>query len=186
MAKRETHAGHHDQLLLALTTAQPIAALNGVLGGTVKTREQGIHLLLELHNFRQNPIDRIAPNDVVAWCNREPKTRYPAVARVITVSSRPTENGSLEWSAMARKLVEHAPDRVTVLRHFVRQFGPLWIGTDIPSFEAHVKLLEEFTTDADPVVSEYAASEAARLRQEIAKVQHTEGLNARERDERFE
>jgi hypothetical protein len=62
----------------------------------------------------------------------------------------------------------------------------LWIGTDIPSFEAHVKLLEEFTTDADPAVSEYAASEAARLRQEIAKVQRTDALNARERDERFE
>src|SRR5260370_3038014 len=42
VAKRETYAGHHDHLLLAVATAQPIAALNGLLGGTVKTREQGI------------------------------------------------------------------------------------------------------------------------------------------------
>jgi hypothetical protein len=67
VTKRETYAGHHDHLLLALATAQPVAALNGLLGGTVKTREQGIRLLLELQNFRQNPIDRISPKDVVAW-----------------------------------------------------------------------------------------------------------------------
>ena len=65
------------------------------------------------------------------------------------------------------------------------KLGPLWIGTDIPAFEAHVKLLEELTTDPDAAVSEYAAAEALRLRQEIAKVLRTEALR-RERDERFE
>jgi hypothetical protein len=59
-------------------------------------------------------------------------------------------------------LLKYAPDRVTVLRHLVGQFGPLWIGTDIPSFEAHVKLLEEFTTDGDATVSTYATEERSR------------------------
>jgi hypothetical protein len=186
VTKRETSAGYHGHLLLALVAAQPTPALNGLLGGGANTREQGIRLLLELKNFRQNPIDLIAPDDVLAWCNEEPTTRYPAAARVISISSRSTGSGPLEWSATARQLLKHAPDRVEVLRQFVGQFGPLWLGTDIPSFEVHVKLLEEFTTDSDSAVSSYAAEEAARLRQELAKVQRTEALNARERDERFE
>ena len=53
MAKRETYAGYHNHPSLALATEQPIAALNGLLGGTVKAREQGIRLLLNLQNFRR-------------------------------------------------------------------------------------------------------------------------------------
>jgi hypothetical protein len=186
VAKRETHSGYHDRLLVALIGAQPIAGLNGLLGGTMKTREQGIRILLELQNFRQNPIDGVAPDDVIAWCKRERKTRYTTMARVIGVSTRPTENGPLEWSATARRLMQGAPDRLAVLKYLVEQFGPLWIGADIPSFEAHVKLLEEFKADGDPAVSTYATEEAARLREEIMKLQRREALDARERDERFE
>lgn len=186
VAKRETYAHSHDHLLIALAEGQPLAVLNGLLAGTAKSREQGIRLLLDLQNFRQNPIDRIAPQDIILWCNREQKTRYATVARVITVSSRPTEKGPLEWSPTAWLVLKHAPDRLTVLKHLVQQFGPLWIGTDIPVFEAQVRLLEELIADPDNAVATFAKEEAAKLREGIADVQRREALNARERDERFE
>src|SRR5205085_9545933 len=56
--------------------------------------------------------------------------------------------------------LEKAPDRVSVLRQYIRQFDPrTWSGSRASVVEANAKLLDELESHDDPVVTRFVAEE---------------------------
>jgi hypothetical protein len=79
------------------------------------------------------------------------------------------------------------PDRVAVLKEFVRRFSPMsWSGSRATIMAASAKLLDELEGYSDPTFIEFVAQEKVRLGKEIETERRAENLADKSADERFE
>jgi hypothetical protein len=187
ISKYEAFASYYDDLLLGLFSVQSVAAMDGILGGDAKEISIGVSILDEARRHRSSPLDVVSEVDLLAWCDKEPKTRYPAVAGAITIYA-PTEGaGPRQWTTVALRLLEKAPDRVAVLKQFIRQFSPMgWTGSRAAIVAANTKLLDELEAYPDTAVAKFALEEKIRLSQWVEQEKRQETEVDKARDERFE
>jgi hypothetical protein len=109
VSKSETYGFHHADLLRILFGAQPLAALQGFCGGDQAELDLGVSILNQAAELRRNPFDAIPEADLLAWCDKAPGIRYPAVAAGVTPFRQSGETGRPQWTSVARKLLERAP-----------------------------------------------------------------------------
>jgi hypothetical protein len=184
VSKYETHAHEHEYLIVGMFSAQPVTTLDGLCAGDAADLELGIRII---EGLRQCPLDVMPESELFGWCDQEPKTRYPAVAFMITASHRPTESAPLQWTQTALRLLEKAPDRVEVIRRFLGKLDQGgWRGSEATALESHAKLLQELGGHHDPTVVEFVTHETVRLSEVIETKRRSEALSDRARDERFE
>jgi hypothetical protein len=118
--------------------------------------------LLHPHTF-----DVIPEEDLLRWCDELPDVRYPIAAEGIAAIRRDTDGP--QWTEIARRTIEKSPDRVQVLRKFIRQFHlPAWDAPPSENTQSDLRLLDDLATHADPEVAEFAKHEKVRLLQAIA------------------
>ena len=135
----------------------------------------------------ETPFDAVQESDVFEWCDRDPPNRYPTIASVISLFRRSDEKAPLQWTDTALHLLEKAPDRVAVLKGFVRRFSPTsWSGSRAAVVEARAKLLDELAGYPDAGVVNYIAQEKIRLAREIERERQLENQRDKAADERFE
>jgi hypothetical protein len=93
-----------------------------------------------------------------------------------------------QWTSIARKLLDRAPDRISVLKLFIGKFRPTaWTGSRAAIVESNVRLLDELAADyPNPAFLDFIGKEKARLAQAIQAERQTETLIERKMDERFE
>jgi hypothetical protein len=184
IAKHDTTAFAHDDLVVGLFTAQPTAALDGLCGGDAKELERGIRILRHIDD-RKQPLAVVPEEDLLAWCEQEPQTRFPAIASVIAVFQQPNETSPPQWTAIALRFLERAPDPSAILSEFVAQFNPGgWSGSLAAILSSNAALLDQL--DAYPQLSAAIALEKERLQRWIDEQQRRENAMDRQRDERFE
>ena len=166
-------------------TAQPTAALDGLCAGDEKELRLGMRILNEVRS-RKNLVARVPQDELLGWCDQEPKARYPAMARLITISHRTGEAGPLQWTSLTLRFLEKAPDPGEILKEFVSQFVPVdgWSGSLAAILEAHAPLLDDLAAYPDLAVA--VAQEKARLQEVIERHRRSETASDRQRDERFE
>jgi hypothetical protein len=187
LSKYETFALYHDDLLLALFSVQPVAALDGLFAGDTTELKKSVHILHNIRSVRKNPLDVVPEDELLGWCDQEPQTRYPAVAAAITIFHHAEEAGPRQWTNIALCLLDKAPDRVEVLKQFVQQFSPMsWSGSRAAIVEANAKLLDDLMAYPDPAVAEFVAQEKVRLCSAIEQERRHETEMDKKRDERFE
>jgi hypothetical protein len=187
VSNSETYAFHHSELLHILLGAQPLAALEALCGGNQMDLQLGASILDQVDQLRRNPFDAVPEADLVSWCDQQPEIRYPAVAAGVTPFQLSGEAGRLQWTNIARKLLDGAPNRVEVLKKFINKFSPVaWAGSHVTIVESNAKLLDDLATYPDPAVIEFIRAEKIRLAEAIKTERRTETLIERERDERFE
>jgi hypothetical protein len=187
VSKSETYAFYHGELLKILLRAQPLAALESLCGGDKSELDLGVRILDQSAQLRGNPFDTIPEVDLLTWCDQQPKIRYPAIAAGVTPFQPSGEAGGLQWTLVARKLLDKAPDRVAVLRSFTDKFIPTaWRGSRAATIESHARLLDELAICADPALVEFITKEKARLADAIKVEQTTEFLIDRDRYAGFE
>jgi hypothetical protein len=184
-----THVSHpyyYDDLLGSLFTVQPRACLDGFCAGDAEL-ESGIRFIDEVRRLKKSLLDMIPEGVLTAWCDETPVTRYPAVAGCIVISTGGGDGHPREWTKLALRLLEKAPDRIAVLRGFVSEFrGQGGWGSPVAIFEANAKLLDSLEGHSDPSVRAFVAQEKARLANEIGMEKQFERSADRLRDERFE
>ena len=187
VSKSETYAFYHADLLQILFSVQPLAALEGLCGGNQSDLDLGVSILDQAAQLRRNPFDAIPEDALLTWCDQLPEIRYPATAAGVTAFQWSGEAGHPQWSGIARKLLDRAPDRVAVLKEFVRKFSPTaWTGSRAVIVQANTGLLDELAAYADPALAEFIAKEKVRLSQVVEEERTMQLLIDRERDERFE
>lgn len=184
VATHKTHAFYHGDLLDGLFTVQPYATLDALCGGEAKELELGIRVLRDAGG-RKNPLAAVPEAELLRWCDQVPQSRYPALASIIFVIEKVKDN-SPRWTSVALRFLERAPDQVSVLQQFVRQFRPSggWSGSLAAILESKSALLAQL--DAYPALSDALAQEQKRLQEWIEGERGRETASDRERDERFE
>jgi hypothetical protein len=185
VAKYETHGYDHDDLLIGLFTAQPLAALNGLFAGEKKELELGLRVMCEA-GIRRNPLKAVSDDELLKWCDQDPHVRYPAMAGAITFVKRAGENTPPEWTSVALRFLERAPDPSAVLSIFTSHFMPSsgWNGSLATTLESNAALLDQL--ELYPALKSAVDEQKERLRHWIAEERRRETLWHRERDERFE
>jgi hypothetical protein len=48
-------------------------------------------LLNDASRFGKNPMDTVADDTIICWCDLDPKTRYPVAAAVVRLFKRPND-----------------------------------------------------------------------------------------------
>jgi hypothetical protein len=187
VSKYETRAFGHEELLQALFGAQPAAALDELCAGDAAGLKRGIRVIDYFRSLSKNPLDAVSEAELLRWCNQEPKTRYPTAAAITTIFHGADEPGLRRWTNIALRLLERAPDRVEVLRQFIRRFSPMsWSGSRATIVASNAKLLDELVGYSDPALTDFIAQEKVRLSNEIAAERRAETLEDSAKDERFE
>lgn len=187
VAKSNTHAYYHADLLQILIAAQPQAALDGLCGGGEEGLNLGASILNQAAQFQSNPFAAIPEADLLAWCDQQPEARYPVIAAGVTPFQMSGEGGRPRWTSFARTILDKAPDRVAVLREFVGKFRPtMWTGSLAAIVASNFRLLDELGEYPDPALTEFIAKEKLRFRAVIEGENRIQELIDRRMEERFE
>ncbi len=165
----------------------PILAIDSLFPGDSAEIEQGIRILEDVSRYNKNLLDVVSEGDLLDWCDKEPNSRYATIAAGITWSFAAEETGARRWTNIALAVLMKAPDRIAVLKEFVRRFSPMsWSGSRATIMAANAKLLDELEEYSDPTFIEFVAQEKVRLGKEIEAERRAETLADKSADERFE
>jgi hypothetical protein len=168
VSKSETYPFYQADLLNILFSAQPLAALDGMCGGSQTELDLGVSILDQASQLRRNPFDAIPEPDLLTWCDQQPNIRYPAIASGVTPLQWSAEAGQTRWTNIARQLIDRAPDRVAVLKRFTDEFIPgAWVGTRTSIIESNARLLDELSGYSEPALVEFIAREKSKLTQAV-------------------
>jgi len=183
----KTHASYREDLLNSLFSVQPFAALDGLCGGDAEELDTGISVLRNV-GMRTHPLTFAAEAELCRWCDEEPSTRYPALACVVPVVNvvNQVNDNAPQWTSVALRFLERAPDPEAVLTQFVRQFKPsgAWSGSLAAILQSNAGLLDQL--DAYPTLIDAVAREKERLKQWIQEERDREAVRDQFRAERFE
>src|SRR5260370_33763393 len=78
-------------------------------------------LLNDLSRFGKNPMDTVADDIIIDWCDLHPKTRYPLAAAVVVLFKRSNDKAPHVWAALTRQLLLKAPDPVPGFKEIARR-----------------------------------------------------------------
>jgi hypothetical protein len=130
--------------------------------------------------------DKVAQLDlaeVFDWMARDPADRALRLAQFVPYARRDGTGPNMRWTALARELIERAPDPITVLATFERRF---WSGSGSGSFASRYErrrpMLEALADHKDRTIRNWARQARQRLDEDIAYWDTRE----RERESRFE
>jgi len=186
VSKSETSVFYHRDLLQVLFRSQPLAALQSLCGGGAADIKLGLSILDQAGQLQAHAFDAIPEPELLSWCDQQPESRYPVVAAGVT-AFRSDESGRPQWTSIARKILGKSPNRIEVLRKFIRQFSPPgWDVSRAAAIESNLRLLDGLAAYPDPALVEFVNKEKMRLSQAITAVRQLETPIERERDERFE
>jgi hypothetical protein len=180
VSNSETYPFYHADLLGVLLEVQPLAVLESLCAGDETELRLGLSILEQNSLLRHNSLDMVPEHDLFSWCDQMPEVRYPAVASAVTAFRPSNETGKLQLTSVGRKLLGNAPDRVGVLKSFMRQLAPAELLT----------VLDEMVGHGDPAVLTFVANEKIRLTQVVQAQRQMETWMAKQSkldvDERFE
>lgn len=175
-----------DQLLGAVFVVQPRAALDAFFGGNESERKTGLQLISTVCLNHGNPLDRLADEMIIEWCNEEAELRFPLIARAVSYE-RSSEDAPLQWRAIALELLERAPDPVGILTIFVKRLSPMmWSGSRASIIEERGRLLDDLKGHKDPAVAEFANQKRLEIAAEAERTREWETRRDKARDESFE
>ncbi|HEY6764671.1 MAG TPA: hypothetical protein VI386_07860 [Candidatus Sulfotelmatobacter sp.] len=176
----------HRELLQVFFNTQPLAVLQALCGdGDAKLVRTGVRILESSDLLHPQTFGVIPEEELVRWCDELPDVRYPIAAAGITAIRRDTDGP--QWTEIARSTIDKSPDRVQVLRKFIRQFRlPAWDAPPAENAPSDLRLLDDLATHSDPELAAFAKNEKARLRQAIAALKGIGPTVHMEPDERFE
>jgi hypothetical protein len=129
----------------ALVAVQPFEVLDELFSGDQQSQRKGIRLLDTLRQFRQSPMDGLADETIIDWCDRNPPVRYPLAAAIGLLFKRPKEKAPYEWTSLTSKLLSKAPDPVAVFDEIAARLYPRggWSGSLAAKLETRLQLLEQ-------------------------------------------
>lgn len=182
ISRSEASAYGHRELLQMLFSVHPLPVLQSLCSGDdaamVKT---GVRVLEDTDLIRAHAFDVIPEEELLRWCEEKPDFRYPIVAAGIAAIRHDTDGP--HWTEIAHRILEKAPDRVQVLKKFIRQLSLPWDTSRAAEVQANLHLLDDFACHPDPKLADFAKSEKSRLSQAIAEARKVRPPIYMERDE---
>lgn len=187
VANYEVLADQYNDLLSALLTVQPIAALDGLFVGEPRSKKKPRGRSSDLRFFRFRPFDFVEPDLLIHWCEEDPSARFPIAASGIAPFELDTGKMPRIWNPTALRLLASAPDRVAVTEQLIANFSPIssW-GSPAEVIEASGKMLDDLGQFQDEALNNYIAQQRERISNVVEEARKTDRMMDIERDDRFE
>jgi hypothetical protein len=190
LSDSELYAFNIGEVLTAIGSVKPRVFLDKFVEESATETRLGRSLFRDTTEFRGSPFDEIPDEQILQWANEQPATRYELLAKGIRYASTKDdeeEGKVLEWSPIARKLFEHAPNPVPVLNALMLQFRPNgWSGSLALILEKRKVLIEELLTHPSPQISAWANENKVAYATEIEHARTWEAERDNRRDQTFE
>ncbi len=185
--EHKIYSEDYTRLLETLATKQPLAFLDGFLGENSDNIDRLGRVFSGDLQRELNPLSKISDDVIIKWCESNPHVRYPILASCIA-SHRPNkEEKVLEWSPLALKMIDTAPDPIAVLTSFQNTLTPLFRSESLSNIMAErLGLLSILKTHENPAIAEWAGKKEKELEIDIVAQRLWESDRNRSRDERFE
>ncbi len=134
-----------------------------------------------------NPLDEIADEVLISWCETDPYKRYPLLASAITPLRKSNGTGKYEWKSLVFIILEKSPDLSTVLKNLEGAIDPTggWGYSFADIYQERTSLFIELKEHSNPEVRNWAESQLLLLQGKIARERNFEEHRRRE-DEGFE
>jgi hypothetical protein len=186
VANREAQIGDYHDLFAALCKVQPQIVLDSFFGGDDRELRGAVRMARSF-SPRGNPFDTMPEDEIFAWCDLAPETRYVLMASVVSYLQGSEEEPGSPWSAIALRMMDRAPDPVAIAQVFAKRFRPSGgSGSMAATLESRGLLLTELEQHRDPRLVEFARAERPRLAIEVDSWRKWEADLDRQRNERFE
>jgi hypothetical protein len=85
---------------------------------------QLLGLLNDPSRFGKNPMDTVADDIIIGWCDLDPRIRYRVAAAVVRLFKRPNDKAPYERASLTRQLLLKAPDPEAVFKEIVDRLHP--------------------------------------------------------------
>jgi hypothetical protein len=183
----QTSIVYYDDLLVELLRAEPRAALDALCQGDGGEAVKGLDIIGNALRVKNRLFDVIPQGVLLDWCDGDSVVRYPAMAGRITISTNEDAAGERDWTPLALRLLEKAPNPIEVLKRYTRQIrlSGGW-GSPASITEANARLLDKLPPSSDSAMKAFIEDEKVRLAQDIEELRRHETARDRKRSERFE
>lgn len=177
---------HHD-VLGSLVAAQPLVVLNELFASETSGACGAVRGIYGHYDHLASPFNRTPEDVLLPWCDEVPTVRYPLAASIVKAFDKPHNANQPSWNGIALALLEHAPDRVEVLKSYINQLHPMgWVGSQAAAWETNVHLLDTFEDHPDASLAAFARGERERLMKTVYELRQKELESERRENERFE
>jgi hypothetical protein len=176
-----------NRILGALFAAQPTVMLDDLFAPERQNERPGFRDFFDHDDLLGSPLDRIPETTLLAWCDEDSTVRYPLIsARMVPFIKAPNSEKP-QWKPSALTLLEHAPNKVDVLQHYIGHFEPMsWSGSRSATWEANVRLLDHFENHSDIDLAAFARLRQDELRRLLDDLKRQELDSEKRENERFE
>jgi hypothetical protein len=124
---------------------------------------------------------------MIAWCEEDPKLRYPRIALAVSAFVKNPETKRLEFNSLILRLIEQAPDIAALLESISGTLIPMsWSGSRADVLEERALALRQLFEHARAEVSSWARHKHAELQEAMWSERRFEESSRRKMDESFE
>jgi hypothetical protein len=176
-----------NRILGALLTVQPLTVLNKLFASGQEDDQIGMRGFFDHDDLLGSPLDRVPEAILLAWCDEDSTVRYPLIAAKLVPFKKASNSDKPEWKPLALALLEHAPDRIEVLKCYIDHFRPMsWSGSRSATWEANARLLDYFEKHSDVDLAAFARSRRIELSKSLEVLKRQELGSEKRENERFE
>ena len=176
-----------NRILGALFAAQPTVVLNDLFAPEKQDERSGFRGFFDHDDLLGSPLDRIPQTTLLAWCDEDRTGRYSLIAARMIPFSKAPNSAKPQWKPSALALLERAPNKIEVLKHYIDHFAPTsWSGPRSATWEANARLLDHFENHSDIDLAAFARMRRHELRRLLDDLKREELESERRENERFE
>jgi len=187
IARRDAHSSDHDDLVEGLSVVQPTVMLDELFAGSDADRKRSVRMIHDMMRSRKHPLNVVSDDIILAWCDADPKARYPFAAALVMRFKRPNHDAPHEWATVTAKLLQKAPKPLLVFNEIVRRLRPgSFSGSFATKLESRLKLLDKLNVGQDPVLLAAFATARVELKAKMDAERRAETEEAKARSGKFE
>jgi len=176
-----------DNILTGLLKAQPSAMLDEMLDALGSDLDTLTEFFERASLERKNLADAIPDDVLLEWCYANPQVRFPAAARIVSLSTRSDQSSAVHWTAIALQLLDGSPDPAAVIGvFFARAMPHMWSGSLAAMMANHAELMGQLPLDRSAAVASAVRDGLVSLSKEIDAAQRWETMRERGSNESFE
>jgi hypothetical protein len=170
-----------------LLAVQPTVTLNSLFPLGAAPDDYIYRIRYQMVGRGDSAFNNVPEQVLLEWCEQDRGIRYFLMASAIFPFHVEAKTEVRQWTKIALSLLEQAPDRTEVLKRYIEKFQPMsWSGSQVPPWEANIKLLDSLADYPDPNIIAFVATEKARLLGVLDIVRQREASEERRDNERFE
>ena len=160
----------YPELLNILARLRPRIFLDEFLGRGNAEEYQLYQLFFNNFNRLENPMNQISDDEVIAWCEEEPMSRYVIVISAVQVFEKSSETGKYIWRSIVEAILDRAPGLEEVLQELGHSLNPsFWSGSLANILEERLVPLQDLYEHDNAKVVSWARKQYAQLQQDIER-----------------